>query len=667
MTVTAQTPVAEFVFNGPGEYSFSFETDDATDIHVYHIDATGVESELIYTTDFTVTLNTLTIGGHVDVTVATYGAGTLKISRELPLSQEMDLVAAGRFDPETLERAIDRTVMILQQINLLATSQVVASNWNGTWITAHSYDINAMVVAPNGNWYIALLEHTSGVFATDLAAGKWLLLLDIAYLESLTSASAASALAAGTSETNAAASEYSANASMASALISENHAANCAAAAYDSETSAAQSAVDAAASAETAEDFAASVDNTTYGIAWDGETNRAPSQNAAYDILVTLATILGTVAKTSATGSALLPIGTTGQRDGSPTTGAIRFNSTETEFEGYDGSEWAGIGGGGGGLEWSVETTNKDTVANLGYLMDTSGAAKTVTLHATPVVGDTIAVGDYARTFGTNACTIARNSMLIDGVAANKLLKQTGEYLTLVYSGATKGWVTVQTVHKHPIAVSGLNVEGGIVGGDVTTSGTGNHVLTVTKCSCYASDGVTPMATTADTVMTALAATVNQDFYTFIVRLVADGSFTMKAYTTYAGPSSDALVDKWRWISYAKNDGSGVTMPYIQTAGRIDWITQTSRPILTATTTTSLAPYSVSTVLPNTLLKAFGITTPNSRTLTVSYDGTTTALASTPAGAIVNTFLEILPVASVYLMTSTDSQVVTISHATLRR
>ena len=52
------------------------------------------------------------------------------------------------------------------------------------------------------------------------------------------------------------------------------------------------------------------------------------------------------VAKTSATGSAVVPTGTEAQRDGSPSAGYLRFNSDATSFEGYDGSEWGSIGGG---------------------------------------------------------------------------------------------------------------------------------------------------------------------------------------------------------------------------------------------------------------------------------------------------------------------------------
>jgi hypothetical protein len=54
------------------------------------------------------------------------------------------------------------------------------------------------------------------------------------------------------------------------------------------------------------------------------------------------------VAKTSGTGSAVIPTGTEAQRDGSPSAGYLRFNSDATSFEGYDGSAWGAIGGGGG-------------------------------------------------------------------------------------------------------------------------------------------------------------------------------------------------------------------------------------------------------------------------------------------------------------------------------
>jgi hypothetical protein len=82
-------------------------------------------------------------------------------------------------------------------------------------------------------------------------------------------------------------------------------------------------------------------------------TNIANITSNATNILTNINSIssntaaLGTkVPRTSATGSAELPVGTTGDRDGSPAAGMIRYNSTLSQFEGY-GTAWGAIGGGG--------------------------------------------------------------------------------------------------------------------------------------------------------------------------------------------------------------------------------------------------------------------------------------------------------------------------------
>ena len=75
------------------------------------------------------------------------------------------------------------------------------------------------------------------------------------------------------------------------------------------------------------------------------------------------------VEKSSNTGSAYLPSGTTAQRDGSAAAGYIRFNADDSSFEGYDGSAWGSIGGGGatgGGTDQVfVETDNTVSALSL--------------------------------------------------------------------------------------------------------------------------------------------------------------------------------------------------------------------------------------------------------------------------------------------------------------
>jgi len=71
-----------------------------------------------------------------------------------------------------------------------------------------------------------------------------------------------------------------------------------------------------------------------------------------------------------------LPSGTTAQRDGSPSAGYLRWNTTDTSAEVYDGSAWAAVGGGNSTDEGLYE-------------------------HANTISADyTIATGNNAGTFG---------------------------------------------------------------------------------------------------------------------------------------------------------------------------------------------------------------------------------------------------------------------------
>ena len=78
-------------------------------------------------------------------------------------------------------------------------------------------------------------------------------------------------------------------------------------------------------------------------------------------------------------------------------------------------------------------------VAGEGYFIDTTSNTHTVTLPASPSIGDKIAIKDYAGTFGTNNLTIGRNGNNIQGVANDSLISTNRASIILVYSDATKG------------------------------------------------------------------------------------------------------------------------------------------------------------------------------------------------------------------------------------
>jgi hypothetical protein len=72
--------------------------------------------------------------------------------------------------------------------------------------------------------------------------------------------------------------------------------------------------------------------------------------------------------------------------------------------------------------------------------IDTSGGVVTVTLPATPTVGDNVRVMDLASSFATNNLTIGRNGEKIVGDTADLTVDTNDAAFQLIYTGATYGW-----------------------------------------------------------------------------------------------------------------------------------------------------------------------------------------------------------------------------------
>jgi hypothetical protein len=68
------------------------------------------------------------------------------------------------------------------------------------------------------------------------------------------------------------------------------------------------------------------------------------------------------------TGSLKIPVGTNGQRP-SPTTGMVRFSSTDVQFEGYNGTQWTSIGGAaaGGAVYENKQSITANYTMSTGY------------------------------------------------------------------------------------------------------------------------------------------------------------------------------------------------------------------------------------------------------------------------------------------------------------
>ena len=95
-----------------------------------------------------------------------------------------------------------------------------------------------------------------------------------------------------------------------------------------------------------------------------------------------------------------------------------------------------------GGAAWqAVVTSSLTVVAKAGYFVNTSAAAITATLPASPTLGDFISFVDYSGTFDTNNLTVARNGNPIQGSATDLTVATERAGFTLVYVDATQGWL----------------------------------------------------------------------------------------------------------------------------------------------------------------------------------------------------------------------------------
>ena len=230
------------------------------------------------------------------------------------------------------------------------------------------------------------------------------------------SASAASTSATNASNSASAASTSASNAasSASAASTSASNAASSASAASGSATAAASSASSAASSASAAQAAVDSIESYYLGSAasdpsvddngdpltagdwyFNTTTNKTRIYNGSswQDAVVDTS---GVVTKTSNTGSAVLPAGTDGERDGSPSAGYLRWNTTNTSAEVYDGSAWTAVGGGnttGEGLYEHAHTitanysiTSGNNALSAGPVTINSGVSVTVPTGSTWVI-----------------------------------------------------------------------------------------------------------------------------------------------------------------------------------------------------------------------------------------------------------------------------------------
>jgi hypothetical protein len=389
-------------------YSFA----NATQISFNTAPGTGVAIRIFRETD-------------TDAPKATFFAGSSIRSQDLNDNASQLLYATQ----ETVNRRLDRTGGTMSGELDMGTNKIVNLGTPTGTADGSTKGYVDSTIGTAGGYAAAAAASASAASASESAAAT-------SATNAATSATNASTSAtnASTSATAAASSATAAASSATAAATSETNAATSATNAATSETNAGNSATAAASSAASAlaafDNFddtylgAKASDPTTdndgdplnggdlyynttsnvmrvyTGSAWvtayvPGDaaniTSTATGDVAATNVQAAIAELdTEKVPRTSTTGSAKLPVGTSAQRDGSPAAGMIRYNTTTSSFEGY-GAAWGAIGGGatGGGTDaWALEHDNTITtdytigtgknVINAGPMTINSGVTVTV-------------------------------------------------------------------------------------------------------------------------------------------------------------------------------------------------------------------------------------------------------------------------------------------------
>ena len=114
------------------------------------------------------------------------------------------------------------------------------------------------------------------------------------------------------------------------------------------------------------------------------------------------------------------------------------INPSRNVFLSTDGTNWYELQT--QGTDWLTKTGTYTAFAGDKIFVNTSSSAFTITLPASPSVGDEVRFVDLANSFNSNNLTVGRNSEKIDGATSDLTVATQGAAFALVYSGSTYGW-----------------------------------------------------------------------------------------------------------------------------------------------------------------------------------------------------------------------------------
>ncbi len=315
MTIPTSQSLEIFLGNGvTTSFNFTFVGDSSTYIIVTYTDSTG-SATVLTPSQYTVSLNAPAVGALWGIGgTVTYpksgspiASGTsLTVARILPLTQVDSISNQGNFAPSVIESALDTLAMQIQQ------TSARSGLFRGTWATGITYNFGDYVVdgangANTGNYYFCVLTNISGTWSTDLAAGDWVLAINVQGISNYAVAAAASATAAASSATSAASSATAASTSVTSAATQATNSATSATASAASATTAGTQATNSANSATSSATQATNSANSATASASSATAAAASAAAAAVSAAVVSAAV--TIITSGATPAVDLSVG----------------------------------------------------------------------------------------------------------------------------------------------------------------------------------------------------------------------------------------------------------------------------------------------------------------------------------------------------------------------
>lgn len=127
-----------------------------------------------------------------------------------------------------------------------------------------------------------------------------------------------------------------------------------------------------------------------------------------------------------------------------PTSNQLWFNSIDATLYLYYNGAWVECLASNDLPLYREASTGITATAFGKYIVDCSSSAVTVTLPASPNMGDEVSIIDGTGSAATNNITVARNGNKIQGLAQNMTVNTARAAFTLVYYNSTQGWILTQ-------------------------------------------------------------------------------------------------------------------------------------------------------------------------------------------------------------------------------